>query len=94
VVAPPLFIIEGVHWAKDGSKFACNVDGCDVSYIAKYNLVWHLQMHHNVIMKFGKHGHSSIPDEGPMHQNQVAMNVRVLNNPLARYHCNEQKGMG
>jgi hypothetical protein len=34
--------IEGVHWARDGIKCACNVDGCDASYITKYNLVQHL----------------------------------------------------
>jgi len=39
VVAPPLVAIEGVHWARDGPKFACRVDGCDAFYTAKYNLV-------------------------------------------------------
>jgi hypothetical protein len=39
VVAPLMVAIEGVHWAKDGPKFACNVDGCDASYMAKDNLV-------------------------------------------------------
>jgi len=29
VVALPLVAIEGVHWAKDGPKFVCKVDGCD-----------------------------------------------------------------
>jgi hypothetical protein len=29
VVAPPLVAIKGVHWAKDGPKFVCKVDGCD-----------------------------------------------------------------
>jgi hypothetical protein len=33
------FPIKGVHWARDGPKFACVVDGGDASYIAKYNLV-------------------------------------------------------
>jgi hypothetical protein len=37
-----LVAIEGVHWAKDGPKFACRVDGYDASYTAKYNLVRHL----------------------------------------------------
>jgi hypothetical protein len=48
VVAPPLIAIEGVHWAKDGPKFVYSVDGCDASYTTKYNLVWHLQVCHNV----------------------------------------------
>jgi hypothetical protein len=26
-----LVAIEGVHWAKDGPKFACSIDGCDAS---------------------------------------------------------------
>jgi hypothetical protein len=39
MVAPPLVAIEGVHWARDGPKFTCRVDGCNVFYIAKYNLV-------------------------------------------------------
>jgi len=94
VVASPLVIIEGVHWAKDGSKFACSVDGCDVSYMAKYNLVWHLRVQHNVVMKSGKPKHPSTPNEGPMLQDQMAMNVWVLSNLLARFHCNEQKAMG
>jgi hypothetical protein len=54
VVAPLLITIEDVHWASDGPKFACSVDECDVSYTAKYNLVRHLQVHHNVVMKLGK----------------------------------------
>ncbi len=31
VVAFLLVAIEGVHWAKDGPKFACSIDGCDAS---------------------------------------------------------------
>jgi hypothetical protein len=54
VVAPPLVAIKGVHWAKDVPKFVFMVDGCDASYIAKYNLVWHLSAHHNVTMELGK----------------------------------------
>jgi hypothetical protein len=42
VVAPPLVVIEGVHWAKDGPKFVCRVNRCDASYTSKYNLVQHL----------------------------------------------------
>jgi len=42
VVAPPLVAIKGVYRAKDGPKFAYNIDGCDASYMAKYNLVQHL----------------------------------------------------
>ncbi len=29
VVPLPLVAIEGVHWARDGPKFVCKVDGCD-----------------------------------------------------------------
>jgi len=54
VVDPPLVAIEGVHWAKDGLKFAYRVDGCDASYTAKYNLVQHLRACHNVVMESGK----------------------------------------
>ncbi len=46
VVAPPQVAIKGVHWARDGPKFVCMVDGCDASYTTKYNLVRHLQTHH------------------------------------------------
>jgi len=60
VVALPLVAIEGVHWAKDGPKFACNIDGCDASYMAKYNLVWHLRAHHDVTMESSKPRHPSI----------------------------------
>ncbi len=38
MVGLPLVAIKGVHWVKDGPKFACNVDGCDASDTAKYNL--------------------------------------------------------
>jgi hypothetical protein len=41
-IAPPPVSIEGVHWARDGTKWACRVGGCDASYITKYNLVQHL----------------------------------------------------
>ncbi len=39
VVTPPLVALEGVHWARDGAKFTCKVHRCNVTYIAKYNLV-------------------------------------------------------
>jgi hypothetical protein len=41
-----LVAIKGVQWAKDGPKFSCNIDGCDASSMAKYNLVhiWHVTM--------------------------------------------------
>ncbi len=54
MVTPPPVAIEGVHWAKDGPKFACSIDGCDASSIVKYNLVCHLQVCHNVTMELGK----------------------------------------
>ncbi len=69
VVAPPLvaiegvgidvvallpITIEGVHWARDGPKFVCRVDGCDALYITQYNLIQHLQAHHNVTMELGE----------------------------------------
>jgi hypothetical protein len=53
VVSPPLVAI-GVHWARDGPKFVYMVDGCNALYIAKYNLVRHLQALHNVTMEPGK----------------------------------------
>jgi hypothetical protein len=46
VVAPLQVAIKGVHWARDRAKFVYRVDGCDASYIAIYNLVWHLRAHH------------------------------------------------
>jgi hypothetical protein len=42
VVVHPLVALEGVHWARDGAKFACKVHGCNVTYTAKYNLIQHL----------------------------------------------------
>jgi len=42
VVFHPPIVLEGVHWAKDGAKFACKIHRCNVTYITKYNLVWHL----------------------------------------------------
>jgi hypothetical protein len=51
VVAPCPVAIKGVHWAKDGPKFACNIDGCNASYLVEYNLVWHLLVCHNVTME-------------------------------------------
>jgi hypothetical protein len=89
VVALFPIAIEGVHWAKDGPKFVCRVDGCDASYIAKYNFVWHLRAHHNVTMELGKHVHPSIRKQGPKVQDHMAMNAWVLSNPLAQFYCNE-----
>ncbi len=54
VVSLPRVAIKGVHWARDGPKFVCKVDGCDASYTFKYNLVWHLWACHNVTMELGK----------------------------------------
>ncbi len=56
MVAPPPVAIEGVHWARDGPKFVRKIDGCDALYTFKYNMVWHLQAHHNVTMELGKLG--------------------------------------
>jgi len=72
VVTLPLVALEGVHWARDGAKFTCKVHRCNVTYIAKYNLVWHLWVWQNVIMELGK----------PRHQDHVDMDAQVLNNPL------------
>jgi hypothetical protein len=75
VVALPPIAIEGVHWAKDGLKFACNIDGCNASYMAKYNLVWHLQARHNVTMEPCKPRRPSIQEWGLKVQDHMAMNV-------------------
>jgi hypothetical protein len=42
VVVLPLVGLEGVHWARDDAKFVHKVHGCNVIFIVKYNLVWHL----------------------------------------------------
>jgi len=47
----------GGYWAKDGVKFACKVDGCEVTYNTKYNLVLHLWAQHCVAMELNKLGH-------------------------------------
>jgi hypothetical protein len=39
VVAPPLVAIEGVHWARDGPKFVCRVDG--VMHHIQLNTTWY-----------------------------------------------------
>ncbi len=54
MVAFPSIAIKGVHWARDGPKFACKVDECDASYTSKYNLIQHLWVRHNVTMELGK----------------------------------------
>jgi len=67
VIAPPLVVLEGVHWARDGPKFSYMVDGCNASYIAKYNLIWCLWAWHNVVMESSKLGCPSIQKENPRH---------------------------
>ncbi len=52
VVLPPV-VVKGVHWTRDWPKFAYRVNGCDVSYIAKYNSIRHLRMRDNVVMELG-----------------------------------------
>jgi len=56
--------IHGVHWEKDGPRFVYKFDGCNASYIAKYNLVEHLRARHNVTMEMGKPKHPFIQEEG------------------------------
>jgi hypothetical protein len=87
----PQITLEGVHWAMDGPKFTCKVDGCDASYMAKYNLAWHLRMCHNVTMEFGKLGRASIQEEGPKHENHTTTNVQILGNSLTPFCHNERK---
>jgi len=72
--------------SKDVPKFACSVDGCDASYMAKYNLMWHLWAHHTITMESNKLEHPSIWEQGPKVQDHATMNVQVLNNPLAQFH--------
>jgi len=83
VVTLLLVAIEGVHWARDGPKFASKVDGCNASYTTKYNLIQHLWARHNVTMELGKPGCPSTWEKGPRHQNYTAMNAWVLSNLLA-----------
>ncbi len=88
-MAPPQVAIEGVHWAKDGPKFVCKLDGCGASYTTEYNLVRHLQACHNVTMELGKPGHPSTGEQSPKVQDHATMNVQVLSNPLAPFYHNE-----
>jgi hypothetical protein len=75
-VAPLLIAIKGVHWARDGPKFFYKVDGCDASYIAKYNLIQHSHAHHNVTMEAGKLAECpSIWVQGLKVQDHAIMNV-------------------
>jgi len=64
-----------------------------MTYIVKYNLVWHLWVWHDVIMEPSKPRRASTWKEGPTHQGRMAMNVWVLNNLLAQFHHNEQKAI-
>jgi hypothetical protein len=90
---PPPFpiAIEGVHWTRDGLKFACKVGGCDASYTATYNLVWHLWAHHNVTMELGTPRCPFIQEQVPRVQDHTIMNACVFNNLLAWFRHNEQK---
>ncbi len=74
-------------------KFAYKVDECDASYTAKYNLVRHLRAHHNVVMELSNPKCPSIWEESSRVQDHVAMNARVLSNPLALFHHNEQNAI-
>ncbi len=87
---PPPITLENVHWVRDGPKFVCRVDGCNASYMTKYNLIWHLCACHNVVMESSKPKHPSTRKESPRHQNHMAMNARVLNNLLAQFRHNEE----
>ncbi len=82
-VARPPVALEGVHWARDGTKFVCWVDGCNMT--TKYNLVCHLWAHHNVIMELGNTACPSTWEEGLTHQDHAIMNARVLSNPLTHF---------
>jgi hypothetical protein len=44
-------------------------------------------------MEPSKPEHPSTREEGLKHQNHMAMNVQVLNNPLAQFCCNEHKAI-
>ncbi len=93
MVAPPPIAIEGVHWARDGPKFVCKVDGCDALYTSKYNMAWHLWAHHNVTMESSKPECPSTWELGPKVQDHVAMNSWVLSKHVAQFHYNEQKAI-
>ncbi len=50
-------------------------------------------MCHNVVMEPSKPERPSTWEEGLKHQNHVAMNAQVLNNPLAQFYYNEKKAI-
>jgi len=77
VVDLPLVALEGVHWARDGPKFACKVNGCDASYIPNYNFVRHLRHATMWLWKPSKFRRPFTREEGPRHQDHMAMNVQV-----------------
>jgi hypothetical protein len=89
VVTPPLVTLEAIHWARDGSIFVCRIDGCDASYWP--NTTWYGIFGHATIWLWSwtSPKHPSTREEGPRHQDHVAMYARVLNNLLAWYCCNE-----
>jgi hypothetical protein len=39
MVVPPSIVVKGVHWARDGPKFACKVHECNVS--TSPNTTWY-----------------------------------------------------
>ncbi len=75
---------EGVAWAKIGDKFR-KVDTCNVSYATK-RLFWSHLDHKYLVMEYNK----SLAQRAKR-QNHSSMNVHVLNNPLAKLRCNNQK---
>jgi hypothetical protein len=89
VVAPPTVAIQVVHWARDGPKFACRIDGGDAFDMAKYNLVQHLQVYHNITMELSKHGRPSIREHDSRVQDHTVMDAQVLNNLFAWFSHNE-----
>ncbi len=77
---------------KGWTQIFYKVDGCDASYIAKYNLIQRSHAHHNVTMEAGKLAECpSIWVQGLKVQDHTIMNVQVLRNFLAQFYCNEPK---
>ncbi len=77
---PPLPIVHlGVESVKDNSKWCCKVEDCTKKYSTKQFLIVHLKKMHNLTTGKGKPGHP----EGPKQQNHIAMNVKVISDPIA-----------
>jgi hypothetical protein len=84
---------EGVEWVKKDLKWSCKIKECKESNVTKWILTSHTKKVHDLIFEKGNFKCHSTHEGGPLHQNQLVMNARILSDVQLILERNEQNAI-